>query len=67
MVADHRKKTIFPSTEEKLGSIDCGSDGNAASIDSPTDRKNISQTAWKKIRLVELKKKDRLNFNDLPL
>ena len=65
LVADHRKKTVFPSAEKKHGSVDRGSDGNA-SIESPTNR-NISQTAWKKIRLAELRKKDRLNFNDLPL
>ena len=55
MVADHRKKTVLPiemqnSFESTLGQTEHPS-------------RNISQTAWNKIRLVEMKKKDRLNFN----
>jgi hypothetical protein len=56
VVADHRKKKVL-STDKRV-SIDSG----LVSTDAG-DHRNISQSAWNKIRLVELKKKERLNFH----
>ena len=55
VVDQHRKQQI--NTIEKQGSID----GSVSSLEP--SKRQISQSAWNKIRVVELKKKDRLNFN----
>ena len=60
LVAEHRKKTTL-NTIEKQMSID--STTKVVPRTSESYQRNISQSAWNKIRLVELKKKDRLNFN----
>ena len=55
MVADHRKKTVHPN--EMQSSVE----SSLGQTEAPT--RNISQSAWNKIRLVELKKKDRLSYD----
>ena len=58
VVAEHRKKnSTYPI--ELQSSVESSTLGQ---IEPPG--RNISQSAWNKIRLVELKKKDRLNFNN---
>ena len=57
LVAHHRKTTqneeVYDKTTASM---------NRAPASSHEARRNISKTAWNKIRLVELKKKDRLSF-----
>ena len=55
VVDQHRKQQNL--TIEKQASLD----GSTGSVDA--QKRQISQSAWNKIRVVELKKKDRLNFN----
>ena len=58
VVAEHRKKTVYPDVQSSLESSALGH------AEPVAPARNISQSAWNKIRLVELKKRDRLNFNN---
>lgn len=57
LVAHHRRKTQNAEVLEKTTASMA-----SANFSSNDARRNISQTAWNKIRLVELKKQDRLSF-----
>ena len=58
VVADHRRKA-----EDIFGAEIKGSVESALGSARNEKLRNISQTAWNKIRQVEMKKQDRLNFN----
>ena len=60
LVAEHRKKTAM-SFEKQNGSFDSAL---GSTTEEPTPMRNISQSAWNKIRQVQLKKRERLTeFN----
>ena len=63
LIADHRKKNLFSVALEKQAELEKSTIGFAESIHENSFRqRNISQTAWNKIRQFEQRKKDRLNF-----